>query len=790
MGPLSECQLEGLMDLLAIPDAGKGYIRETRNSPPSRRVASTGRLNTTWRYASRKMRHTEACESTHEMRFALSCDLSRHILEHWDQPPKVAIPTPSRRTRKSTPYTPDFLVIEEESIWIAQVKKEADCREKKAEYPDEWILSADGTWEHLPAQNFFATLGLPHRVVTERAICPIKTENLELIWRTLELEPVQERVYQDVASTLRTTPALSLADLARTVGLLDMSPLIHLLGAGVLFGDLEHRLITRPHTFMVAGDAVSLAQALYLETELPADPTGVAPFCRDGLIAADRIRQLRGQMKTTASARTLARWNETYEQNGDIASLAPRHRFKGNRTSRQQEWHSDLLMKVINERYLTPVSISPVAAYRFYLLEHSIQNPLQPVSARQEPVARSTFYNKIHQLNKQKAEGLRGGKRRENAVRPPVDPALRDVRPGRPFQRAHIDHQLLAIDVLIAVSQNDFIFRSPWLTAMRDEGTDLILAQSLSFKPPSIRSCCMVLRDCARVHSRLPETIVVDNGSDFNSTYFEATLAHLGIHKQNRPPGAPRFGSPIESAFGSIQSFIENLPGNKKNDQRERGASSSHKGQEHATFQFEDVVNGVAEYLRIFNAYGIDDLHSPEQRNSQGLAKYPASGQKVEFNHAFLRLTAPGHRNRIQLDSARGLHYAKRHFRHPDLNVLPDKAKVVIFEEPWDANRIYALVNGKLVTCRNTWAEDLTAEELARSAFNEMPGIECTDVKRGIERTKDIEIAKAMEEATSRAAIAQKLIPTIEQSPRRISRIKLLALESAPTPYEVDEVGP
>lgn len=618
MRPLADQELEALLALLGIPEAGRAYICKTRNSPPSRRVASAGRLNTPWRVASIKMRHSEACESSLEKHFALSCDLDAEVLEHWGQPPQIRMPTPGRRGCKSAFNTPDFLVIQRQDIWIAQVKYEADCHQKLAERPYEWRCAADGSWHHLPAEEYFASIGIPHRVVTEKAICPIKTENLELIRKTLELDLPKEDIYLSVTRALDESPAFSLLDLADTLGLIDLSPLIQLIGAGVLVGDIEHRLISNPHSFLVAKDAQSLERAQYIEAESPSPDGYVAPHSKDGLIAADRMRQLRNQTQQRASKRTLARWRKALKESNNIGSLAPLHRFKGNRHARQQEWHRELLASVIDSRYATSVSITTAAAYRIYLYEHSKKNAEQAKLARQQPIAQSTFYNLISQQNSEHLECRRGGRRRANAVRSPVDPRIRDVQPGRPFQRVHIDHQQLALHVVVAHDDDEPLFSSPWLTAMRDEYTGMILAFSLSFKDPSARSCCMVLRNCALAHSRLPESITVDNGSDFNSTYFETTLAYLNIHKQSRPPGAPRFGSTIESSFGSMQSHIENFPGNKRNDERKRATSNSHKGRSHATLNLERTWRAVADYISIFNSFG-SDLESPKQRHINGV---------------------------------------------------------------------------------------------------------------------------------------------------------------------------
>jgi hypothetical protein len=73
----------------------------------------------------------------------------------------------------------------------------------------------------------------------------------------------------------------------------------------------------------------------------------------------------------------------------------------------------------------------------------------------------------------------------------------------------------------------------------------------------------MVMRECVARHHRLPQTIVVDGGKEFQSAYFETLLARYECIKKQRPPAKARFGSVCERLFGTTESrFIYNLIGN------------------------------------------------------------------------------------------------------------------------------------------------------------------------------------------------------------------------------------
>src|SRR6202035_1147849 len=73
----------------------------------------------------------------------------------------------------------------------------------------------------------------------------------------------------------------------------------------------------------------------------------------------------------------------------------------------------------------------------------------------------------------------------------------------------------------------------PWATFATDAYSRRLLGCYLTFDPPSYRSCMMVLRACVRRHQRFPQSIVVDGGPEFQSTYFESLVARYNGTKKN-----------------------------------------------------------------------------------------------------------------------------------------------------------------------------------------------------------------------------------------------------------------
>jgi len=145
------------------------------------------------------------------------------------------------------------------------------------------------------------------------------------------------------------------------------------------------------------------------------------------------------------------------------------------------------------------------------------------------------------------------------------------------------------------------------MTLLTDACSRRILAVYLTFDPPSYRSCMMVLRECVRRHSRLPQIVVVDGGREFQSTYFETLLARYESIKKTRPAAKPRFGSVCDTAVRNCQHPVRPQSEGQHTD-HSPGPSGDRvgdpKGQ--AVWPFEELHQRLAEY-----AYEVYDTHQP-----------------------------------------------------------------------------------------------------------------------------------------------------------------------------------
>ena len=165
----------------------------------------------------------------------------------------------------------------------------------------------------------------------------------------------------------------------------------------------------------------------------------------------------------------------------------------------------------------------------------------------------------------------------------------------RPFEIGHIDHT--EADVECPSSRTGHGLGRPWKTLLTDAYSRRILAVYLTFDPPSYRSCMMVLRECVRLHGRLPQIVVVDGGPEFRSTYFETLLARYECIKKVRPRAKARFGSVCERLFGTTNTqFYYNLEGNTQITRNVRQVTKSVNPKGKATWPLANLYDRECEY--------------------------------------------------------------------------------------------------------------------------------------------------------------------------------------------------
>lgn len=273
----------------------------------------------------------------------------------------------------------------------------------------------------------------------------------------------------------------------------------------------------------------------------------------------------------------------------------------------------------------------------------------------------------------------------------------------RPFEIAHIDHTEL--DIELVCSHTGRNLGRPWATFLSDAFSRRLLAVYLTFDPPSYRSCMMTLRECVRRHTRLPQTIVVDGGKEFESIYFETLLARYECTKKTRPGANPRFGSVCERLFGTTNSrFIHNLMGNTQITRNVRQVTQSVSPQEQACWTLGALYPRLCEW-----AYEVYDTieHSALGQTPRVVFEtgMQISGQRpqrlIPYDDTLLMLTLPTtKKGTARVIGGLGvkihyIHYWAEAFLDPEV----EGTQVPVRFDPFDAGTAYAFVKGRWVRC-------------------------------------------------------------------------------------------
>src|SRR5258708_16339553 len=223
-----------------------------------------------------------------------------------------------------------------------------------------------------------------------------------------------------------------------------------------------------------------------------------------------------------------------------------------------------LIHNVLETHYNTVTRRPKRGAYGEYL-KQSEEHQLPPTTQR-------TFYAEVQRYKTiyertVAREGTRAAYPFKDYVR--EDEKTISRHGSYAWSMAHIDHTEL--DLVLCDSQTGQPIGKCWLTLLILSYPRRIAAYYLTFDPPSYRSCMMVLRLCVKRYGRLPTAITVDVGPEFESASFEQLLTLYRVRKHRHPASEPRFGSPLERLFGTLDTqFIYHLIGNTQATQQPR----------------------------------------------------------------------------------------------------------------------------------------------------------------------------------------------------------------------------
>jgi putative transposase len=274
---------------------------------------------------------------------------------------------------------------------------------------------------------------------------------------------------------------------------------------------------------------------------------------------------------------------------------------------------------------------------------------------------------------------------------------------------AHLDHTEL--DLSLCDSRTGQPLGKCWLTLLILSYPRRIAAYYLTFDPPSYRSCLAVLRLCVKRNARLPTAITVDGGPEFQSVYFEQLLALYRVRKHQRPASEPRFGSPQERLFGSLQTeFLYHLLGNTQATQQPRLMTKATDPHRQAVWTLPALAERVQqwadeEYETIRHpALGM----TPREAYLLSLEQEGARRHKhIEYDSTFLKATFPSTRKgTAKVEPGTGvrmnyLDYWCEAMRDPTV----ENTHVKVRYDPFDVSVGYAYIDRKWRQCDCPYTE-------------------------------------------------------------------------------------
>lgn len=404
----------------------------------------------------------------------------------------------------------------------------------------------------------------------------------------------------------------------------------------------------------------------------------------------------------TRSPRTIRDWKAKYLKAQQIEGcgylgLLSHRKAKGNRQRKLPKKSIELMEEFINSEYETLKQKSMWSVYCLLSDKCEEKGLIVPSykTFSQEIKKRSSYDQTLKRKGRRAAYSQSSFYWELNRTTP---------RHGdRPFEICHIDHTQLDIELLCSRTGRNL--GRPWATFLIDAHSRRLIAVYLTFDSPSYRSCLMVLRICVQRYGRLPQTIVVDNGAEFHSTYFETLLATFECTKKHRPAAKGRFGSVCERLFGTSNTqFIHNLAGNTQIMRNVRQVTKSVNPKNQAIWTLGLLYEHLTKWAyEIYDTQDHPSLgQSPQESFAQGMIQGGTRTHRlIPYDENFKILTLPTtSTGKAKVQPSRGvkinsIYYWSNFFRNPQV----ENTSVSIRYDPFNIGIAYAFVEGQWVEC-------------------------------------------------------------------------------------------
>ena len=221
----------------------------------------------------------------------------------------------------------------------------------------------------------------------------------------------------------------------------------------------------------------------------------------------------------------------------------------------------------------------------------------------------------------------------------------------------------------------------------------------------------MVLRLCVKRYGRLPTAITVAGGPEFQSVYFEQLLALYRVRKHQRPAAEPRFGSPQERLFGTMETeFLYHLLGNTQASREPRQMTKATDPKKQAVWTLPALAKRVQQWA--------DEEYDTIRHPALGMTPREAydlslmrDGERlhkaIEYDDVFLHATYPStKKGTAKVEPGIGvrmnyLDYWCEAMRDPTVEGTQIKVRF----DPFDVSVGYAYIDGRWRKCDCPYTE-------------------------------------------------------------------------------------
>lgn len=326
-------------------------------------------------------------------------------------------------------------------------------------------------------------------------------------------------------------------------------------------------------------------------------------------------------------------WQRSFVEAGEkLRGLYPKHRLKGDRSSRLDK----RVVKIIEDassRYFNasqPSIASIVRNVEAKIIAHNMDCPHDLLTMP----SYLTIQRKILSESYQKRQKSRKGARSLDAE---LAGAVSAIESSYILERVEIDHT--QIDLAVLHDDHKTLLGRPYITALIDHYSHMLLGFQLSFEPPSFASVCIAClnaflpKDLILANLAITETwpahgvpvlLVTDNANEFWGKNFEVVADEVGPVFQYCPIRNGRYKSRIERFFGIVNSLVlDDLPGVV----RKKGqCSETYNSGQHAEMTFTEFKKYFTTWLtEVYHNTPLENGMTPNELWNMSALEFPVA---------------------------------------------------------------------------------------------------------------------------------------------------------------------